>query len=150
MYNQTCYYCKQDYCVQCKTPWHDALTCAEVRQKEQEERDKLKKDTGYVPRASGGHSAHARTQKRATADCLSTNYYVERGMNCPKCQHLVVKSEMCNHIKCICNTDFCYLCGKELSPEHKGTPCPVGCKCSASHGYGADHPYFTEADVLKK
>lgn len=30
---------------------------------------------------------------------------------CPFCNHWVLKSEGCDHMKCRCGKDFCYKCG---------------------------------------
>jgi len=35
----------------------------------------------------------------------------EVSRKCPKCKKLFEKTEGCNHMTCVCGTNFCYLCG---------------------------------------
>jgi hypothetical protein len=37
---------------------------------------------------------------------------------CPKCGHMVERTEGCNHMQCRCRTQFCYGCGGRFQ---KGT-----------------------------
>jgi LSD1 subclass zinc finger protein len=43
---------------------------------------------------------------------------VNSSIKCPNCKTPIHKIEACNHIKCsICQTDFCYMCGKNIINE---------------------------------
>jgi ariadne-1 len=39
---------------------------------------------------------------------------------CPRCKYWVEKNQGCNHMKCRCGADFCYLCGQfmDMSRRH--------------------------------
>lgn len=37
---------------------------------------------------------------------------------CPKCETFTGKPELCNEIDCICDTHYCFICGKEKTPGH--------------------------------
>jgi hypothetical protein len=38
---------------------------------------------------------------------------------CPGCKIWIERSEACNHIKCKCETHFCFVCGDDLTDLHK-------------------------------
>jgi hypothetical protein len=40
--------------------------------------------------------------------------------NCPQCDVKVYKYEGCNHMTCICRTEFCFLCGIEYGRDEVG------------------------------
>lgn len=43
----------------------------------------------------------------------------EKWKQCPGCKNLVERSEGCNNMMCECDTEFCYDCGVEFSPDHR-------------------------------
>jgi hypothetical protein len=90
-----CPYCIQNFCIRCKKPWHFRNKCP--LDTTDESLDSWKNDSG--------------------------------AQKCPACSKLIEKSdvETCNHmvhkitdgIPCIRDrTDFCYLCGEEVSPDY--------------------------------
>ena len=54
----------------------------------------------------------------------------KRWSRCPSCQHLVEKSEGCNHMRCICGQNFCHTCSKafQQDPVNKYLKSP-SCSC---------------------
>ena len=83
-----CPLCDKEYCLKCKTDWHEGETCEEYS---------LKKDVKKL-------------------DNLFQNFV--RGSNfkrCPYCQRWVEKNEGCNHIACLCGNHFCYRCGAKMN-----------------------------------
>ena len=41
---------------------------------------------------------------------------------CPFCGIEISKNEGCNHIRCLCGYEFCWLCGREYTPIHYSAP----------------------------
>ena len=90
-----CPLCKKEYCLKCKSDWHEGKTCEEF--KEYRRMGILGKD-----------------QKQL--DELFFNF--ARGSKfkqCPYCKNWVEKNEGCNHIACRCGNHFCYFCGKGMN-----------------------------------
>lgn len=40
--------------------------------------------------------------------------------SCPNCKAKIIKQEGCNHMTCICGTEFCYVCKKEYVTDQYG------------------------------
>eukprot|EP01088_Endostelium_zonatum_P019477 TRINITY_DN6740_c0_g1_i1.p1 TRINITY_DN6740_c0_g1~~TRINITY_DN6740_c0_g1_i1.p1 ORF type:complete len:541 (+),score=91.50 TRINITY_DN6740_c0_g1_i1:23-1645(+) len=115
-----CPSCRKDFCVKCEVHWHTGVTCEQFREREKTEDAK-------------------ELEKMAK----------ENGwQECKGCKVYVAKKNGCNHMRCLCRAEFCYLCGEVFDAGHKGSACKEGCKCSSKHGWSSDHPLFSEADVL--
>ena len=80
-----CPLCKKEYCLQCKTEWHNNITCEEYQRGKKEEEN----DTKFEEYIRGS-----------------------RLKQCPNCKRWVEKISGCDHIRCSCGIDFCYNCGK--------------------------------------
>ena len=54
---------------------------------------------------------------------------------CPKCKAWVEKNKGCNHIVCVCGSNFCYVCGETLEPSSLGHSCsiPIGSNVSVNN-----------------
>lgn len=54
---------------------------------------------------------------------------------CPKCKAWVEKNKGCNHIICVCGSNFCYVCGETLEPSSLGHNCsiPIGSNVSVNN-----------------
>ena len=37
---------------------------------------------------------------------------------CPKCRHGIQKSEGCDHMRCRCGAEFCFICGADYQGKH--------------------------------
>ena len=87
-YHLECPLCQKSYCLQCKSEWHQNITCEEyqlsMKKKKEEEDEKLFEE--YVK---------------------GNNF-----KKCPNCKRWVEKISGCNHITCPCGIHFCYTCGQ--------------------------------------
>ncbi|CEF63213.1 Zinc finger, RING-type domain and Zinc finger, C6HC-type domain and Zinc finger, RING/FYVE/PHD-type domain-containing protein [Strongyloides ratti] len=93
--------CSTLFCYHCKNIWHESQTCDEARRKRMTKDGTSKK--GY---------------KRSTPGDKLNRGDVKA---CPRCKTLIVKMNdgSCNHMNCtVCNTEFCWLCLKEISDLH--------------------------------
>uniref|UniRef100_A0A0K0FL72 RBR-type E3 ubiquitin transferase n=1 Tax=Strongyloides venezuelensis TaxID=75913 RepID=A0A0K0FL72_STRVS len=93
--------CSTLFCYHCKNIWHESQTCDEARRKRMAKDSTTKK--GY---------------KRSTPGDKLNKGDVKA---CPRCKTLIVKMNdgSCNHMNCaVCNTEFCWLCLKEISDLH--------------------------------
>ena len=92
-YHLKCPLCKKEYCLQCKTDWHTNLTCEEYqKQKQNKENEDDKQFELYL---KGNKSKQ-----------------------CPNCKRWVDKISGCDHITCLCGSEFCYLCGELYKYGH--------------------------------
>ncbi|ORX77985.1 hypothetical protein BCR32DRAFT_270310 [Anaeromyces robustus] len=89
-----CPWCKKHYCLNCKDEWHHNITCQEY----QDSRDEKKLDQQFYNFARGA-----------------------KFKVCPKCKFWVEKNKGCNHMKCRCGADFCYVCGKPMDMSRPHT-----------------------------
>ena len=83
-FNFLCPLCKKNYCLNCKDEWHKNMTCQQYK----DSRDVNKLDNQFFQFVKGA-----------------------KFKMCPKCKYWVEKNQGCNHMKCRCGADFCYLCG---------------------------------------
>jgi hypothetical protein len=71
-------------------------------------------------RAGCGRTAHGDTSCTVTSDEATELLISQSSKQCPGCNVAVHKSEGCNHMTCLCGTEFCYLCGVEYSKDNHG------------------------------
>ena len=98
-----CPLCKKEYCLKCKSDWHEDKTCEEYQEFRR---------MGII----------GKDQKQL--DELFYNF--ARGSKfkqCPYCKNWVEKNEGCNHIACRCGNHFCYFCGKGMNGNIIGHDC---------------------------
>ena len=82
-----CPVCKKDYCLDCRTDWHDGINCEynkEQQKKKEKKGEKVKTDAGTV-----------------------------KLKKCPKCNVWTPKLAGSNIMTCECGKKFCYTCGKD-------------------------------------
>ena len=93
-FNFLCPLCNKNYCLNCKDEWHRGLTCEQYR----DSRDVNKLDQQFFKFVQGA-----------------------KFKMCPRCKYWVEKNQGCNHMKCRCGADFCYLCGQfmNMNMAHK-------------------------------
>ena len=90
-----CPLCKKEYCLKCKSDWHNDKTCKEYQEYRR---------MGIL----------GKNEKQL--DELFFNF--ARGSKfkqCPYCKNWVEKNEGCNHIACRCGNHFCYFCGQGMN-----------------------------------
>ncbi|KAG6365718.1 hypothetical protein INS49_007329 [Diaporthe citri] len=81
-----CNHCKFATCAKHRRPWHDGQTCEE-----------FDLDDAQIERLE---------EEEATAKLLSR----EAMSICPKCGQGVTKSDGCDHMRCQCGQEWCYVC----------------------------------------
>lgn len=84
----TCPVCGREYCLKCKSNWHNGKTCKEYRKGLKN----INTDDKFYQFAKG-----------------------QKFKQCPYCHFWVEKNEGCNHIACRCGNHFCYKCGKKMN-----------------------------------
>ena len=94
-HNFLCPLCTKHYCLNCKDEWHVNMTCQEYK----DSRDVNKLDDKFFKFVKGA-----------------------KFKMCPRCKYWVEKNQGCNHMKCRCGADFCYLCGNFMDMR-KGHKC---------------------------
>jgi len=81
-----CPNCHKPMCKDCKLIWHERFTCAEFK---------------AIP-----------VSERAPEDLVFAALALkQKWRRCPKCGAMVERTEGCNHMTCICNYEYCYICG---------------------------------------
>ena len=92
-HNFLCPLCNKNYCLNCKDEWHRGMTCQQYK----DSRDVNKLDNQFFQFVKGA-----------------------KFKMCPRCKYWVEKNQGCNHMKCRCGADFCYLCGQfmDMSKRH--------------------------------
>ncbi|KAF3635039.1 putative BURP domain-containing protein 17-like [Capsicum annuum] len=89
-----CPNCKRFFCLQCKLSWHAGFKCAE-----------------------GG--------ELMDLNDVAFGVLVERNKwkRCPNCRRFVSKTDGCKIVKCRCNANFCYECGRQVRIHLCGCGC---------------------------
>ncbi|CAF0933786.1 unnamed protein product [Adineta steineri] len=94
--------CNTSFCYHCKATWHPNKTCE----------DAAREKTSSKLR-SGSFISLGSAQQR------------DEIKQCPRCQASILKMDdgSCNHMTCpICEAEFCWLCGREISDLHYLSP----------------------------
>ncbi|CAF4440615.1 unnamed protein product, partial [Rotaria sp. Silwood2] len=94
--------CNTSFCYHCKATWHPNKTCE----------DAAREKTSAKLR-SGSFISLASAQQK------------DEIKQCPRCQASILKMDdgSCNHMTCpICEAEFCWLCGREISDLHYLSP----------------------------
>lgn len=106
-----CHACTHRVCPRCDVMWaesgHDTRGCGAVQD---------------------AKKAAAEDAREVVARALGD----ERAARCPQCSHAVVKEDQaqCNHIRCICGAEFCYLCTARYTRDVMGVlQCAHSKKC---------------------
>ncbi|KAK3135933.1 hypothetical protein QOZ80_5BG0425500 [Eleusine coracana subsp. coracana] len=94
-----CVRCRGSFCIRCKVPWHDKMTCYQYKRR----------------------YPHARPE-----DVKLQNLAKQRlWRQCIKCKHMIELAEGCYHMTCVCGYEFCYTCGKEWKEKKATCTCPL-------------------------
>ncbi|KAE8788402.1 hypothetical protein D1007_37587 [Hordeum vulgare] len=94
-----CVICRGSFCISCKVPWHDRMTCY-----------------NYKRRYPQARPDDAKLQNLARQQLWR---------QCVKCKHMIELSEGCYHMTCVCGYQFCYTCGKEWKDKKATCSCPL-------------------------
>jgi len=96
-----CPKCRLPLCFSCRSEWHEGMSCKQYQ------------------------FAVAKNADAFTKFCRKMNW-----MRCFECGHVVEKKAGCNHIVCLCGSQFCYLCGSKWGE----------CRCAViGHGHALRH-----------
>ena len=87
-----CPLCDSEYCLKCKSKWHENQTCEDYRTNIALSKKEKKLDELFFDFVKGS-----------------------KFKQCPYCRHWVEKNEGCNHIVCKCGNNFCYNCGGKMN-----------------------------------
>ncbi|KAK4286476.1 hypothetical protein QN277_003027 [Acacia crassicarpa] len=90
-----CMKCHRFFCINCKVPWHNNMTCS-----------------GYK------NSYNFRQAEDSKLKYLASK---KLWRQCVKCNHIIELAGGCYHITCRCGYEFCYTCGAKW--ENKKATC---------------------------
>ncbi|KAJ8768752.1 hypothetical protein K2173_023656 [Erythroxylum novogranatense] len=93
-----CTECSRLFCINCKVPWHNNMTC-----------DIYKRLNPNPPEDMKLKSLATRNLWR----------------QCVKCNHMIELAEGCYHMTCRCGYEFCYTCGAEWKNKKSTCSCPL-------------------------
>lgn len=94
-----CTKCHRRFCIDCKVPWHNNMTCI------------------YYKRLN----PNPPTEDVKLKSLASSNLWRQ----CVKCNHLIELAEGCFHMTCRCGHEFCYNCGAEWKNKKATCSCPL-------------------------
>lgn len=93
-------------------------------------------DTQTCLRCNGPKDLHTKPLQCPEIISKEDRELVEREgwKQCPrlKCRKVVARSEGCDHMECVCGTEFCYRCGRELNPDEDGIT-GMACNCDGQN-----------------
>ncbi|KAL5711335.1 RBR-type E3 ubiquitin transferase [Ranunculus cassubicifolius] len=94
-----CIQCRGLFCINCKVPWHNGLSCYEY---------KMRNPNPTVEDAKLKSLANTKSWRQ-----------------CKKCSHMIELAEGCYHITCRCGYEFCYTCGAEWRNKKATCNCKI-------------------------
>ncbi|GLT37282.1 hypothetical protein SLA2020_116110 [Shorea laevis] len=94
-----CIKCHGLFCINCKVPWHNGMTCSDYKI----------------------------SNPNLTAEDLKLNSLATKNKwrQCGKCNNMIEHTEGCWHMTCICGHEFCYNCGAERKNNRPTCSCPA-------------------------
>lgn len=121
--------CNTSFCYHCKQEWHPNQTCnaaSILRNKKQLasiNNDLLLNDE--VIQVASTNQSDSSNKKGRKSSKSSHSIKADDIKECPVCASRIIKMNdgSCNHMTCsICETEFCWLCMKEISDLHYFSP----------------------------
>ena len=103
MFIISCPNCKTEFCIFCLKMHDTNSTCAEYKAWEEENSQGDKLFNKIIKEKENEH----------------------KYKQCPSCKEMIEKSEGCNHMKCKCNAEFCFLCGILYLGKKPQCSCPL-------------------------
>ncbi|KAJ6699415.1 RBR-TYPE E3 UBIQUITIN TRANSFERASE [Salix purpurea] len=94
-----CSKCHGLFCINCKVPWHNNMTCYNFKR--------------MNPNNPG---EDVKLKSLATRNLWR---------QCVKCSHMIELAEGCYHMTCRCGYQFCYNCGAEWKDKKATCSCPL-------------------------
>ena len=140
--------CKTEFCYHCKQEWHPNQTCSAASIQRNKSNgfvldafnisglissadendlgsDKHESTSMQAEEANEGDKSSRWRRRASRATTNNVSLRPEDIKECPVCSSRIVKMNdgSCNHMTCsICETDFCWLCMKEISDLHYFSP----------------------------
>ncbi|KAL8029842.1 hypothetical protein ABFX02_14G249500 [Erythranthe guttata] len=94
-----CLKCNGRFCIDCKVPWHQNLTCFDYKRR----------------------NPHPHIEEAKLKNLAATNLWRQ----CVKCNHMIELATGCYHMTCRCGYEFCYTCGAEWKNKKATCSCPL-------------------------
>ncbi|KAL3616411.1 hypothetical protein CASFOL_039801 [Castilleja foliolosa] len=92
-----CVKCDGRFCVDCKVPWHNNMTCSVYK------------------------TIYPQPEEVKLKSLAATNLWRQ----CVKCNHMIELSAGCYHMTCRCGYEFCYNCGGQWEDKKQICSCPL-------------------------
>lgn len=110
--------CNTSFCYHCKQEWHPNQTCSAAGIQRNK---RLVNSYNIIEETSQQSSTYRKSSKSSQKGTIRADDIKE----CPVCTSRIIKMNdgSCNHMTCsICETEFCWLCMKEISDLHYFSP----------------------------
>ncbi|KAL0436868.1 UNVERIFIED_CONTAM: hypothetical protein Sradi_0394700 [Sesamum radiatum] len=96
---RNCIKCNGCFCIDCKVPWHNNMTCSDYKSK----------------------NPYPHPEEAKLKNLAATNLWRQ----CVKCNHMIELAAGCYHMTCRCGYEFCYTCGAEWKKKKATCFCPL-------------------------
>lgn len=126
--------CNTSFCYHCKQEWHPNQTCSAASIQRNKRMPNIYTIGDFIEISSaaanqqqnnnGGSSSSNRKSSKSSSQ-QTPQIKAEDIKECPVCNSRIVKMNdgSCNHMTCsICETEFCWLCMKEITDLHYFSP----------------------------
>lgn len=110
--------CNTSFCYHCKQEWHPNQTCSAASIQRNKRMINSYNITDFTLES-------ARPNQKTSKSSQPTSIRADDIKECPVCASRIIKMNdgSCNHMTCsICETEFCWLCMKEISDLHYFSP----------------------------
>ncbi|XP_064941873.1 E3 ubiquitin-protein ligase RSL1-like [Musa acuminata AAA Group] len=94
-----CSKCNGSFCIRCKVPWHERLSCSDFKRL----------------------NPHLHPEETKLQSLAKQKLWRQ----CVKCNHMIELTEGCFHMTCRCGYEFCYTCGAEWKNKTQTCKCPL-------------------------
>lgn len=114
--------CNTSFCYHCKQEWHPNQTCSAASIQRNKRTMASAYNVGDLIESTQLSSPNRKSSKSSQK---ATTVRADDIKECPVCASRIVKMNdgSCNHMTCsICETEFCWLCMKEISDLHYFSP----------------------------
>lgn len=140
--------CKTAFCYHCKQEWHPNQTCNIANlQKNKGMNLNINIRDDLIQASSNQASPSSGKSSKPSQPSMSLR--AEDIKECPVCASRIVKMNdgSCNHMTCsICETEFCWLCMKEISDLHYFSP--SGCTFWGKKPWSRKKKFFWRLGML--
>lgn len=119
--------CNTAFCYHCKQEWHPNQTCSAASIQRNKHAGLMLNALNIIDNEDSSQpgGASGRGHRKSPKTSQPTALRPEDIKECPVCSSRIIKMNdgSCNHMTCsICETEFCWLCMKEISDFHYFSP----------------------------